>query len=67
MLLLGDCIERMRELPQASVDVVLTDPPYGLGFMGKDWDSPGGTGDFPMRRTDARNTVNTGASRQGGR
>lgn len=26
----GDCIERMRELPDASVDAVITDPPYGL-------------------------------------
>lgn len=37
-LLHGDCIERMRELPAASVDAVVTDPPYGLSFMGKDWD-----------------------------
>lgn len=35
----GDCIEVMRELPEASVDAVVTDPPYGLGFMGKDWDT----------------------------
>jgi DNA modification methylase len=36
----GDCIEVMRELPEASVDAVVTDPPYGLEFMGKDWDAP---------------------------
>jgi DNA modification methylase/transcriptional regulator with XRE-family HTH domain len=35
----GDCIEVMRSLPDNSVDSVVTDPPYGLGFMGKDWDS----------------------------
>jgi site-specific DNA-methyltransferase (adenine-specific) len=29
--MLGDCLERMRELPDASVDVVLTDPPYSSG------------------------------------
>ena len=34
----GDCIEVMRQLPDASVDAVVTDPPYGLEFMGKDWD-----------------------------
>jgi len=34
----GDCIEAMRELPESSVDSIVTDPPYGLGFMGKDWD-----------------------------
>lgn len=38
-LYLGDCIEVMRELPEASVDAIVTDPPYGLEFMGKDWDS----------------------------
>jgi len=34
----GDCLDVLRELPDASVDAVVTDPPYGLGFMGKDWD-----------------------------
>ncbi len=33
-----DCIEGMRELPSDSVDAIVTDPPYGLNFMGKDWD-----------------------------
>lgn len=37
-LWLGDCIEVMRQMPDASVDSIVTDPPYGLGFMGKDWD-----------------------------
>lgn len=36
----GDCIEVMRSLPDNSVDAVVTDPPYGLEFMGKDWDAP---------------------------
>ncbi|MEV5001979.1 DNA-methyltransferase [Nocardioides sp. LML1-1-1.1] len=35
----GDCLDVLRELPDASVDAVVTDPPYGLGFMGKEWDS----------------------------
>lgn len=39
VLVEGDCIERMRELEPASVQVVLTDPPAGIGFMGKPWDS----------------------------
>ena len=34
----GDCLEGMRELPDGSIDCVVTDPPYGLSFMGKDWD-----------------------------
>ncbi len=39
MILLGDCIERMRELESNSVDAVVTDPPYGWSFMGKAWDN----------------------------
>lgn len=27
-LLFGDCLERMKEIPDASVDAILTDPPY---------------------------------------
>ena len=57
----------MPSLDAESVDSIVTDPPYGIGFMGKDWDSPGGVGDFPMRRSNPMNTVNTGVSRQGGR
>lgn len=37
----GDCIEVMRQLPEASVDAIVTDPPYGLEFMGRDWDGFG--------------------------
>lgn len=38
MILHGDCLERLRELDDNSVDAVVTDPPYGLKFMGKKWD-----------------------------
>lgn len=34
----GDCIEVMKTLPKNSVDAIVTDPPYGLSFMGKKWD-----------------------------
>ena len=37
-LMQGDCLERMKEIPTNSVDAIVTDPPYGLGFMGKEWD-----------------------------
>lgn len=37
-LLHGDCLERLKELPDYSVDACVTDPPYGLRFMGKAWD-----------------------------
>ena len=39
----GDCLDVLREIAPASVDAVVTDPPYGLGFKGKAWDdSPPG-------------------------
>ena len=37
-LYLGDCIEVMAEMDAESVDAVVCDPPYGLEFMGKEWD-----------------------------
>ena len=30
-LMLGDCLERLKELPDNSIDSIVTDPPYGLG------------------------------------
>lgn len=38
---LGDCRDVLRTLPDNSVDSVVTDPPYELGFMGKKWDNTG--------------------------
>lgn len=35
---LGDCLEVLRTFPENSIDSVVTDPPYGLAFMGKKWD-----------------------------
>ncbi|KKN41368.1 hypothetical protein LCGC14_0723890, partial [marine sediment metagenome] len=50
----GDCLDQLKRLPEASVDLIVTDPPYGLtpvdpkkpgggsgtnGFMGKAWDA----------------------------
>lgn len=40
-VLVGDCREVLPTLGAGSVDAVVTDPPYGLGFMGKGWDRPG--------------------------
>ena len=34
----GDCVETMRNWPDNCVDAVVTDPPYGIRFMGKAWD-----------------------------
>ena len=38
MLHEGDCLPWLRSLPSDSVDACVTDPPYGLSFMGKTWD-----------------------------
>lgn len=32
-LMQGDCLERMKEIPDGSVDMILTDPPYGMSFQ----------------------------------
>lgn len=34
----GDCFDVLKDIPDNSIDLILTDPPYGLKFMGKDWD-----------------------------
>jgi DNA modification methylase len=34
----GDCLEKLKQLEASSVDTIITDPPYGLSFMGKKWD-----------------------------
>lgn len=34
----GDCLEVMKTMPGNSIDSIVTDPPYGLKFMGKKWD-----------------------------
>ena len=37
-LLHGDCLDKLKELDDNSIDSIVTDPPYGLSFMGKKWD-----------------------------
>jgi site-specific DNA-methyltransferase (adenine-specific) len=37
----ADCIQAMKEMAENSIDAIVTDPPYELGFMGKSWDSTG--------------------------
>ena len=63
----GDCIEQMKLLEENSVDAIVTDPPYGLEFMGKEWDKfskgeniAGGTKagkDTPFGRSKPLNSV----------
>lgn len=40
----GDCLDVLRELPDCSVELCATDPPFGIAFMSKTWDS-----DIPAR------------------
>lgn len=37
-IITGDCLDVMKDIPENSVDAIITDPPYGLSFMGKKWD-----------------------------
>ncbi len=41
ILVPGDCVEVMKLLPESSVDAIVCDPPYGLEFMGKEFDKLG--------------------------
>ena len=41
MIIHGDCTTVMAAMDADSIDAIVTDPPYGLEFMGKEWDKPG--------------------------
>ena len=38
MIVNANCLDHLKTLPDNTVDCLVTDPPYGLEFMGKDWD-----------------------------
>jgi len=40
-LIQGDCSEKLKDIPDGSIDAIVSDPPYELGFMGKKWDASG--------------------------
>ena len=58
VILRGDCVTHLQSMPEASVDAIVCDPPYGLEFMGKEWDKLGGDrrqrGDASYKQGDAR-------------
>tara|TARA_R100001530_G_scaffold135409_1_gene112552 strand:- start:1273 stop:2727 length:1455 start_codon:yes stop_codon:yes gene_type:complete len=71
-ILNGDCIQHMKEMEENSVDAIITDPPYGLEFMGKEWDKfkegerksfVGGGGDVTEKTNDAYMRINKTANR----
>lgn len=58
----GDAVEALKMIPSGSVDALVTDPPAGIGFMGKEWD------DFRRQRNPAdagRDSVHGRMSRSG--
>ena len=66
----SDCLKAMQEMPDGSVDAIVTDPPYGLAFMGAKWDSFNGTNGrqtTKKRQDEARRYAaeNKGAPRYG--
>jgi DNA modification methylase len=38
-IMLGDCLDKLKTIPDNSIDLIVTDPPFGIGFMGKAWDT----------------------------
>ncbi|SIF35440.1 DNA methylase N-4/N-6 [Mycobacteroides abscessus subsp. abscessus] len=56
----GDCLDVLRELADKSVDAVITDPPYGIAFMGKAWDQPGEFGSLRKGSASGRSRPNPG-------
>ena len=46
----GDCRELMGAMDPASVDAIVCDPPYGLEFMGREWDRIGDVGKIDVRQ-----------------
>ena len=59
----ADCLDVLRTLPDASVDSVVTDPPYGLEFMGKEWDRFGAVTETATEDTDASHPFRNGTQR----
>jgi len=52
----GDCLIKMAKLESNSIDAIVTDPPYGLEFMGKEWDRLGNIGKLSHSGIPERNS-----------
>lgn len=63
-LILGDCREVLKDIADNSIDAIVTDPPYGLEFMGKDWDKFGACTDSDVQEgTDKSHPFRNSAKR----
>jgi len=38
-IICGDCIEVLKQMPDESIDAIVTDPPYGIEYMARSWDT----------------------------
>jgi tRNA G10 N-methylase Trm11 len=56
---LGEALEVLRQMPDGGVDALVTDPPAGISFMGRDWDT------FPVRRRPPGQLFADGRARPG--
>jgi DNA modification methylase len=56
----GDCVEVMAAMPESSVDAIVCDPPYGLEFMGKEWDKLTGAGFADIGKGKSEHALATG-------
>lgn len=63
----GDCREIMGTLPESSVDAIVTDPPYGIRFMGKAWDGADIERRFVEANTDLSARARTGRAAAAGK
>lgn len=66
-ILTGNCIDLMRTLPPESVDSIVTDPPYGIRFMGKAWDGTDIDRTHGLSSPDGRSRQRTGAAAAAGK
>src|SRR5574344_93552 len=48
MQICGDCVKEMKKIKSNTVDSVVSDPPYNIGFMSKEWDKTGIVNDINM-------------------
>ncbi len=64
----SDCLLALRSMPDDSVDSIISDPPAGIAFMGKEWDNFSGvpkTYDSEAERNKAYDNIGKGASPYG--